>query len=133
MKTPLTVKSCRLLPVKWRLSSHFYSHYQFMPQLSHFDARSYARIEERPSNLILTFFFKWYLHLHMYFFSLSLIFSFFSERNLVDPLKYSDAEFAVGLKILKAIAKRPALSMRQFEHSFLNQKIAWPLRIILKG
>ena len=60
-------------------------------------------------------------------------FFFFSERNLVDPLKYSDAEFAVGLKILKAIAKRPALSMRQFEHSFLNQKIAWPLGIILKG
>ena len=51
----------------------------------------------------------------------------------MDPLKYTDAEFTVGLKIVKAIAKRPALSMRQFEHSFLNQKIFWPLRIIVGG
>ena len=41
---------------------------------------------------------------------------------MLDPARYSDREFTAGLKILKDIRKRPAISMKRFELTFMKKR-----------
>ena len=40
----------------------------------------------------------------------------------MDPARYNDRDFTAGLKVLRDIRKRPALSMKKFEQNFINKR-----------
>ena len=41
---------------------------------------------------------------------------------MLDPARYNDRDFTAGLKVLRDIRKRPALSMKKFEQNFINKR-----------